>query len=66
MRTRGYISRDNLLYLQGILYQTGRKDLIQDGVEYAKSLGNVVHFYAPTYLPGKGILHILIDSIHAI
>ncbi|XP_060573610.1 uncharacterized protein LOC132731444 [Ruditapes philippinarum] len=58
MRTRGYITRDNLLYLQGILYQAGRKDLIQDGVEYAKSLGNVVHFYAPTYLPENGYKYV--------
>ncbi|XP_060592156.1 uncharacterized protein LOC132746895 [Ruditapes philippinarum] len=58
LRTRGYITRDNLLYLQGILYQAGRKDLIQDGVEYAKSLGNVVHFYAPTYLPENGYKHV--------
>ncbi|XP_053397907.1 uncharacterized protein LOC128556516 isoform X1 [Mercenaria mercenaria] len=54
LRTRGYISRDNLLYLQGILYLAGRRDLIEDALDYSKTVGNVLHLYAPSYQPENG------------
>ncbi|XP_045198029.2 putative uncharacterized protein DDB_G0268364 [Mercenaria mercenaria] len=58
LRARGYISRDNLLHLQAILFWAGRKDLIQDAVEYSKTIGNVLHFYASSYEPENGYRYV--------
>ncbi|XP_060585094.1 uncharacterized protein LOC132741033 [Ruditapes philippinarum] len=51
MRTRGLLNRENLIYLQAMLYIIGRLDLIKDGVEYSKTVGNVIHFYPASPLP---------------
>lgn len=58
LRTRGYISRDNLLYLQVILFLTGRKDLVQEAVDHSKTIGNILHFYAPSDQPENGYKYV--------
>ncbi|XP_053397905.1 uncharacterized protein LOC123552421 [Mercenaria mercenaria] len=58
MRTRRLLTRDNLIYLQAILYRLGRVDLTKQGVEYANTIGNVIHFYPASALPENGFKYV--------
>lgn len=52
LKQRCFISRDNLLYLQAALYCVGRKDLVKEAIEHAKTIGDCLHFYSPSFQPG--------------
>ncbi|XP_060573604.1 uncharacterized protein LOC132731441 isoform X2 [Ruditapes philippinarum] len=58
MRTRRWLSRENLIYLHAMLYRLGRVDLIKDGVEYSRTVGNVIHFYPASALPENGFKYV--------
>ena len=54
LETRGFIDKNNLLYLQAILYHIDKPDLFDMVVEYAAStLDDVVHFQKPPADPGR-------------
>ena len=54
LQTRRFIDRDNLLYLQGMLYRINRTDLFDKVVEYAThTLKDTVYFKTPAEQPGK-------------
>ena len=54
LETRGFIDRNNLLYLQAILYHIDKPDLFDMVVEYAAStLDDVVHFQKPSANLGR-------------
>ncbi|XP_060551119.1 uncharacterized protein LOC132712715 [Ruditapes philippinarum] len=46
LKQRGYISRDNILYMNKILYVLERRDLHQKTVEYCVNEGDVIHYYS--------------------
>lgn len=46
LKQRGYIARDNILYLNKILYVLQRQDLLQKTVEYCNNEGNVINYYS--------------------
>ena len=55
LETRGFLDKNNLLYLQSILHHIDKPDLFNTVVEYAaKTLDDVVHFQKPPDNPGRG------------
>lgn len=58
LQTRRFIDRDNLLYLQGMLYRINRTDLFDKVVEYAThTLKDTVYFKTPAEQPENGYVH---------
>lgn len=53
-----FLGRDNLIYLQAIVYKIGRKDLFERAVEYAQSLGDIIHFSSPPREPANGYRYV--------
>ncbi|XP_067673886.1 uncharacterized protein [Haliotis asinina] len=54
LRERRMLSRDNLLLLQAFLWHVGRLDLHQLASDYARKVGNVLHFFSPDGQPESG------------
>ena len=54
LRQRLILTRDNIVCLQAMLWHTGRKDLHNKFVKFAKKRGNIVHFFAPSDKPENG------------
>ena len=48
-----FLDRNNLLFLQAMLYQLGRMDLYDMAIDYAQSLGDVIYFCTPPKEPGE-------------
>ena len=51
LKQRGYISRDNILYLNKILYILDREDLTKRTVEYCLEEGDVICYYSADEQP---------------
>jgi hypothetical protein len=45
LRTRCLLSRDNILFLQAMLYHARRIDLLNILLEYGRTRGNTLHCY---------------------
>lgn len=59
LQKKGLIDRDNLLYLQAMLYHIGKKDLFKKVAEYAtSSLHDAVHFKTPAQEPENGYRYV--------
>ncbi|XP_060575284.1 uncharacterized protein LOC132732790 [Ruditapes philippinarum] len=54
LKQRGYISRDNVLYLNKILYVLQEHDLLQKTVEYCMKEGDVIYYYSVDRRPDVG------------
>ncbi|KAH3725057.1 uncharacterized protein LOC127853677 [Dreissena polymorpha] len=54
LEQRVFLSKDNLLFLQRALYELGRKDLIKDVVEFARSIPNTLVCYPASNAPVNG------------
>lgn len=52
LRQKTILTRDNVVFLQAMLWHTKRKDLHNKFVKFAKERGNVIHFYVPNEKPG--------------
>jgi hypothetical protein len=52
LRTRCLLSRDNILFLQAMLYHARRIDLLNKLLEYGRTRGNTLHCY-PEHDIGK-------------
>ena len=52
MRQRTFLSSDNLLYLQSMIFTLRRHDRLQMCVEYAREITDVIHFYTPPEAAG--------------
>lgn len=56
LRDMEFLSCNNLLHLQAMLWHIGRKDLHRDMVEFARSCRKLpLHFFSPNEKPGKCI-----------
>ena len=53
LRQRTFVDRNNMIYLQAMLYHIGRKDLLDLAVEYAHACKDVIHYKSPPPEPGK-------------
>ncbi|VDI16526.1 Hypothetical predicted protein [Mytilus galloprovincialis] len=54
LRQKRILTRDNVVFLQAMLWHTKRKDLYNKFVKFAKQRGNIVHFYSPSERPENG------------
>ncbi|CAC5413455.1 unnamed protein product [Mytilus coruscus] len=54
LRQKTILTRDNVVFLQAMLWHTKRKDLHNKFVKFAKERGNVIHFYSPSEKPENG------------
>lgn len=55
LQMRCFIDRDNLLYLQGMLYKINRMDLFERVADYAsRTLEEAIHFKPPAKEPANG------------
>ena len=54
LQHRLILTRDNIVFLQAMLWHTRRKDLHNKFVKFAKKRGNIVHFFAPSDKPENG------------
>lgn len=54
LRQKTILTRDNVVFLQAMLWHTKRKDLHKKFVKFAKERGNVIHFYSPSEKPENG------------
>ena len=52
MRRHRFLDRNNIIYLQAMLYKIGRPDLYDSAIEYAQSVGETIHFSKPPTEPG--------------
>lgn len=52
VKRRNLLNRDNLIYLQKALMTLGRMDLVHKAVQYARQVGNTLHFYPASEQPG--------------
>ncbi|XP_071148871.1 uncharacterized protein [Mytilus edulis] len=50
----GKLSRDNILFLQAMLYHARRIDLFKQLIDYGKQNRNTLHFYEPIGNPANG------------
>lgn len=57
MKGHGFLSRDNLIYLQKALMTIKRMDLVLKVVEYARQMGDTLHFYPAPDQPGHSFLY---------
>lgn len=53
MKGHRFLSRDNLIYLQKALMSIKRMDLVLKVVEYARQMGDTLHFYPASDQPGQ-------------
>lgn len=54
-----FIDRDNLLYLQGMLYRIRRIDLFEKVADYAtRRLNDAVHYKSPDKEPANGFMYV--------
>ncbi|XP_052074633.1 uncharacterized protein LOC127712300 [Mytilus californianus] len=60
LRQTRRLTKDNLIVLQSMLFHLHRRDLQKKVVEYARRLGNVLHFYTPSDQPENGYQHLTI------
>ena len=52
MRRHKFLDRNNIIYLQAMLYKIGRPDLYDSAIEYAHSVGEAIHLSKPPREPG--------------
>ncbi|XP_052079574.1 uncharacterized protein LOC127717781 [Mytilus californianus] len=50
----GKLSRDNILFLQAMLFHARRIDLFKQLMDYGKHYRNILHFYEPSGNPANG------------
>lgn len=60
LRQTRRLTRDNLIVLQSMLFHLHRRDLQKKVLEYARRLGNVLHFYNPSDQPENGYQHLTV------
>lgn len=61
LRQRCILTRDNIVFLQAMLWHSRRKDLHNKFVKFAKKRGNIVHFFAPNDKPVSNQISLHID-----
>ncbi|CAG2185398.1 unnamed protein product [Mytilus edulis] len=60
LRQTRRLTRDNIIVLQSMLFHLHRRDLQKKVLEYARRLGNVLHFYNPSDQPENGYQHLTV------
>lgn len=53
-----FLSRNNLLFLQAMLFKIGRMDLYDMALDYAQTIGDVIYFCSPPLEPANGYRYI--------
>lgn len=63
LRQTRRLTKDNLIVLQSMLFHLHRRDLQKKVLEYARRLGNVLHFYNPSDQPGNCISYLFFSFV---
>ncbi|WAR08934.1 hypothetical protein MAR_018892 [Mya arenaria] len=58
LKNRGYLNRNNMIYLQSALKVIGRMDLVQKAIDFCRETGNTLHFYPATEEPENGYRYV--------
>lgn len=58
LQKHAFLDRNNLLYLQILLYKLGRMDLFDCAVDYAQRIGGVINFRKPPAEPVNGYQYV--------